>query len=68
LNSSFDRTPSWFVSRLSNDGVEYDDEGEGDVEGVEDEGGVEGDVEGAVGDCAQAMTGALETTRSVARQ
>jgi hypothetical protein len=77
LNSSFDRTPSWLVSRLSNDGVEDDDELEGEVEGVEgveevedaeDAGAVEGDVEGVVEDCAQAATGTLKTTRNDARQ
>jgi len=64
LNSSFDRTPSWFVSRLSKDGAEDDDE----VEGEEDDDGVEGVVEGVVGDCAQATTGTLKTTRNDARQ
>ena len=68
MNSSFDRTPSWLVSRLSNDGVEDDDEGEGGAEGVEDDDGFEGDVEGDVEDCAQATIGALKTTKNVARQ
>ena len=68
MNSSFDSWPSWLVSRLSNDGVEDDEELEGDVEGVEDDDGVEGDVEGVVEDCAQATTGALRTTRNDARQ
>ena len=69
MNSSFDRTPSWLASRLSNDCVEDDDEGEGDVEGVEEDDGVEGDVEGVVEDCAQANIGALKkTTRNGARQ
>ena len=68
MNSSFDKTPSWLVSRLSNDGVEDDEEVEGDVEGVEEDDGVEGDVDGVVEDCAQATTGALRTTRNDARQ
>lgn len=72
MNSSFDRTPSWLVSRLSNDGVadddDDDDEVEGDVEGVEDDDGVEGDVEGVVEGCAHATTGTLKTTRNDARQ
>jgi hypothetical protein len=68
LNSSFDNTPSWLVSRLSNDGVEDDEELEGDVEGVEDDDGVEGDVEGVVEDCAQATTGALKTTSNDTRK
>ena len=68
MNSSFDKTPSWLVSRLSNDGVEEDAEVEGDVEGVEVDDGVEGDVDGVVEDCAQATAGALRATRSDARQ
>ena len=72
MNSSFDKTPSWLVSRLSNDGVEEDAEVEGDVEGVEEDDGVEGDVDGVVDgvveDCAQATAGALRATRNDARQ
>ena len=68
MNSSFDKTPSWLVSRLSNDGIEDDDEVEGDAEGIEDEDGVEGDVEGVVGGCAQATTGTLKITKNGARQ
>ena len=56
------------MSRLSNDGVEDDDEVEDDVEGVADEDGVEGDVDCVVGDCAHATTGTLKTTRNDARQ
>jgi hypothetical protein len=64
LNSSFESTPSWFESRLSNVGADEVEDVEGDE--VEGAGGVE--VEGIDDCCAIAAAGRVNKKKRGARR